>query len=149
MRIAIIEKNKKDYKNIKKSINNSYKEGKGVGYHWNIDFYIDPEKFLKKAKEQYKYDIVLIDCDLGDQICFDFIDRVSDNTDAELCVMTGNGDPRVLENFVADEKINYILNKRDLVAIVEHLEYASTKIKIKEHLMNESTIYAAIANEMF
>jgi hypothetical protein len=69
MRVAIIERNSITQTLIKKSLGNARKKDL-----WEIVYYIDPEKFLKEDK--HSYDVVLVDCDLGNKVCFDFIHRV-------------------------------------------------------------------------
>lgn len=148
MRVAIIEKNSDTQSKIKSHIEGrtSYKKEEPA---WNIDFYIDPEKFLNKSRGEY--DLVLVDCDqdFRDKICFDFIHRISSSTDAELCILTSNYDSVTLDALLRDEHISGILDKENIVTIVEHIEYARAKINIKKHLLNESAVYATIANEMF
>ena len=148
MRVAIIEQNKETQTEIRRSLKGRRRSKGGVEPSWEIDFYIDPENFFNKNSSEY--DIVMVDYETGtEKYCFDFIHRIYDRTDAELCILTSTTDSKTLGNLLKDEHINCILDKNDLDIIVEHLEYSSSRCKIKNHLMNESAIYSEVANEMF
>lgn len=149
MRIAIIEKNVITRKKLKKSLKGHIEENGGSATLWEVDFYIDPEKFFEEKNTGAGYDLVLVDCDKGDQVCFDFIHKISNTSDAELCILTNNSDPNVLSSILNDDSITYILDKDDLNMVVSHLEYSSARKKIRQHLLNESAVYDEIKNEMF
>jgi hypothetical protein len=148
MRVAIIEKNAETRIKIKNSLKGHCKSKEGSEPSWKIDFFIDPEKFLSRNSNDY--DIIFVDCDMGGEaICFDFIHRVYDRTDAELCILTNSTSSNVLEGLLKDDHINSILDKNDIDRIVEHLSYSYAKQRIRNHLINESAVYSEIANEMF
>lgn len=149
MRVAIIETNSETQKLIMRSINGYNSNLRGNKPAWEIDFYIDPEKFFIEKNEGVGYDLVMVDCDKGDKVCFDFIHRISNTCDAELCLLTNNKNSDVLSDLMHDDSIKQILDKNDLYTIISHLEYSSAKFRIKKHLLNESAIYAEIKEEMF
>jgi len=147
MRVAIIERNTRTQSQIKKSLSKHRNSGKDKRSLWEIDYYIDPEKFLKE--KSFGYDVVLVDCDMGDKVCFDFIHKVSNKTDAELCIMTDTSCAGTLENLLNDEAINHILSRDNLNNVLELLEYSSARLNIKNHMNNESGVYETIADKMF
>ena len=148
MRVAIIEHNEETQTEIKNSLKGHIKSRRGVEPAWEIDFFIEPENFFNRDSSDY--DMILVDCDMGEEkICFDFIHRVYNTTDAELCILTNSSDSVVLADLLKDDHINYILDKEDLDRLAEHLDYSCSRSKIKSHLLNESAVYSEIANEMF
>jgi len=148
MRVAIIERSSETRDEIKNCLKGSSKTWGVVDPEWEIDFYVDPEKFFNNDCSEY--DIVMVDCDLGgDKLCFDFIHRIYNTTDAELCILTDGANSKTLANLLNDDHINYILYKSDIGKIMDHLNYSSSRLKIKSHLLNESAIYTEISSKMF
>lgn len=148
MRVAIIENNTEIQDKIRNSLSITHRIKGGIDPSWVIDFFIDPEKFFDR--ESSDYDIILVDCDAGrEKVCFDFIHKIYDTTDAELCILTDSTDQQTLASLLVDEHINSILNKRDLNTIVEHLKYYRSRKRIKNHLINESALYSTITSQMF
>ena len=141
MRIAILERNANNNTSLERSIKGRMESDNGFEPSWKIDFFIDPDKFFSSGFTSY--DIVMVDDSV--KLSFDFIHKVHDTTDAELCILTDYLSTNYPTDLLKDDSIRSVLDKNDIDEIASHLAYIFSRKRLMDSLEENTALYETMA----
>lgn len=136
MRIAVVEK-RENSGDLLKII-----EDKKNSRDWEVHYYNAGSQLLSNKKIQY--DVVLVDYDLPDCNGKRLLDLLSFDTEAETVLIGDFESKEFKDDIIMDNRINAIVDKKNLSELTNWLSYADAKVRLKKIVKMESGIYSEI-----